>query len=102
MCILSVHTLLNVVGYFDFSVLSMSVMGLKKKVWMGWVGGVSSIQVFFWIFGIFLTLQSPLRRSSMDSRVRSLMLSSHIYPQISCVSNSHAINSLQAWMLLSQ
>ena len=37
MCILP--TLLNVVGYYDLSVLSMSVMGFKK-VWMGggWVG----------------------------------------------------------------
>ena len=39
MCILSVYTLLKVVGYYDLSVLSMSVMGVKKKVWMGggWV-----------------------------------------------------------------
>ena len=37
MCILSVYALLKVVGYYDLSVLSMSVMGLKKKVWM--VGG---------------------------------------------------------------
>ena len=57
MCILSVYTLLKVVGYYDLSVLSMSVMGFQKKkfVW-GRVGGVSSNQVFF---GIFLTLQSP-------------------------------------------
>ena len=41
MCILSVHTLLKVVG---FSVLSMSVMGFQKKVWMrgGWVGCAQS------------------------------------------------------------
>ena len=34
MCILSI----KVVGYYDLSVLSMSVMGFKKKVWMegGW------------------------------------------------------------------
>ena len=40
MCILSVYTLLKVVGYFDLSVLSMSVMGFQKKVWVGggWVG----------------------------------------------------------------
>ena len=31
MCILSVHTLLKVVGYYDLSVLSMSVTGLKTK-----------------------------------------------------------------------
>ena len=48
MCILSVYALLKVVGYYDLSVLSMSVMGFQKKVLMGgWVGGVSSIQVFF-------------------------------------------------------
>ena len=35
MCILSVYTLLKVVGYYDLSVLSMSVMGFQKKVWMG-------------------------------------------------------------------
>ena len=37
--------MLEVVGYYDVSVLSMSVMGLKLDE--GWVGGVSSIQVFF-------------------------------------------------------
>ena len=31
MCILSVHTLLKVVGYYDLNVLSMSVMGFQKK-----------------------------------------------------------------------
>ena len=39
-CLYPVYTLL-VVGYYDFSVLSMSVMGFQnKKVWMrgGWVG----------------------------------------------------------------
>ena len=37
-CIYS--TLLKVVSYYDLSVLSMSVMGFHKKVWMGggWVG----------------------------------------------------------------
>ena len=40
-------TLIKVVSYYDLSVLSLSVMGLKK-VWMGGcVGGVRSIQVFF-------------------------------------------------------
>ena len=47
MCILSVHTLLKVVGYYDLSVLSMLVMGFQKKFGWGWVGGVSSIRVFF-------------------------------------------------------
>ena len=39
MCILSVYALLKGVGYYDLSVLSMSVMCFQKKeVWMG-VGG---------------------------------------------------------------
>ena len=55
MCILSVHTLLNVVGYYDLSVLSMSVIitdGFpnKKSLDGERVGGVSSIQVIFGIF----------------------------------------------------
>ena len=56
MCILS---LLKVVYYYDFSVLSMSVMGLHF-FYEGWVGGLSSMQVFFNGFlAFFLTLQSP-------------------------------------------
>ena len=39
-CLYSVYTLLKVVGYDGVSAL-------------GWVGGVSSIQVFLRIFGIF-------------------------------------------------
>ena len=31
-CIMSVYTLLNVVSYYDLSVLSMSVMGFQKKL----------------------------------------------------------------------
>ena len=40
MCILSVHTLLKVVGYYDLSVLSMSVMDFQNKSLDGggWVG----------------------------------------------------------------
>ena len=37
MCILSVHTLLKVVGYYDLSVLPMSAMGFQRKI--GWGGG---------------------------------------------------------------
>ena len=40
MCILSVYTSPKVVGYYDLSVLSMSVMGFQKKsLDEGWVGG---------------------------------------------------------------
>ena len=51
MCILYVYTLLKGVGYYDFSVLSMSVMGFQKKKF-GWGVGVecASSKFFFWIF----------------------------------------------------
>ena len=50
MCILDVNMLLKVVSHYDASALSMSVMGLQKKVWIGrWVGGVS----FTPFFGIY-------------------------------------------------
>ena len=47
---------------YDLSVLAVSRMGFQKKKYLdrGWVGGLGSIQFFFTIFGIFLTLQSPL------------------------------------------
>ena len=45
MCILSVYTLLKVVGYYDFSVLSMSVMGFQKKFGL--------VQVFFGFLELF-------------------------------------------------
>ena len=44
------YTLLKVVSYYDLSVLSMSVMGFQKKFGWGWVGGVSSVQVFLQFF----------------------------------------------------
>ena len=57
---MSVHTLLKVVGYYDLSVLSMSVMGFKKKKLDGggWVG--SAIQVFFGNFLNFFNFAKPL------------------------------------------
>ena len=56
---------LKVVGYYDLRVLSMSVMGFQKSLDGAWVGGVSSIQVFFGFFEFVLTLQSPLHQSSI-------------------------------------
>ena len=41
MCILSVYTLLKVVGYYDLRDLSMRGIDSQKKLWMGvegWVG----------------------------------------------------------------
>ena len=49
--------LLKLVSHYDLSVLSMSVMGFQKKVWM-WVGGRGEFySSLFWL--VFLTLQSP-------------------------------------------
>ena len=48
MRILFVHTLLKVVSCYDLSVVSIPVTGFQKQNgWMGWVGGVSSIQAYF-------------------------------------------------------
>ena len=58
-CVFGLYTLLKVVGYYDFSVLSMSVMGFQKKFGWGWVGGVSSIQ-FFWDFWNVFNFAKPL------------------------------------------
>ena len=51
MCILSVYALLKVVGYYDFSVLSMSVMGFQKK--FVWVGEWVELYPIFFMFGFF-------------------------------------------------
>ena len=60
MCILSVHTLLKVVGYYDLSVLSMSVMGFQKKFRWGMSGWGELYPIFVWIFGICLNFAKPL------------------------------------------
>ena len=53
-CVFCLHALLKVVGYYDLSVLSMSVMGFQKKsLYGGWVGGVSSIQFFLGFLEFF-------------------------------------------------
>ena len=46
----SVYTLLKVVGYYDFSVLSMSVMAFQKKKFVGegvWVEQLELHPSFF-------------------------------------------------------
>ena len=54
MCILSVYTLLKVVGYYDLSVLSMSVMGFQKKsLDGGWVGGWGELYPIFFFWELF-------------------------------------------------
>ena len=54
MCNLFVYTLLKVVNYYDLSILYLSVWVSKKtSLDGGWVGGVSSIQVFFLLLECF-------------------------------------------------
>ena len=50
MCFLFVYTLLKVVTYYDLSVLSMSVMGFKKKSLDGVSGWGELYPFLFWIF----------------------------------------------------
>ena len=54
MCIMSAYALLKVVGYYDLSVLSMSVMGFQNKTKIGWsMGGWDEfcpILLDFWNF----------------------------------------------------
>ena len=58
MCILSVYASLKVVGYYDLSVLSMSVMGFQKQSLVG-VGGWGELYpCFFWGILEFFSVQS--------------------------------------------
>ena len=64
---IKVETLLKVVNYYDMSVLSMSVMGYQKNLDRGWVGGVSSIQVYFMDSVNFSNFAMPVSRQSMNN-----------------------------------
>ena len=72
MCILCVNTLLKVVGHYDLSILSMSVMGFQKRVDGG--GGCFEVYPFFWNLCNF---EKPLTE-------QSLLLSTMLYQ---CCSN---------------
>ena len=53
-CVFCLYTLLKVVGYYDLSVLSMSVMvSTTKKFGWGWVHGLRPIQICFGFFEFF-------------------------------------------------
>ena len=49
MCILLAYTLIIVVTYYDISVHVGD--GFQKKVWMGWVSGVSTVNSIQFYFG---------------------------------------------------
>ena len=55
MCILSVYALLKVVGYYDLSVLSMSVMGFQKSL-----DYCELYPIFVWIFAFLFNFPKPL------------------------------------------
>ena len=59
LCILSVCTLLKLVGYYDLSVLSMSVMVFQKKKF-GWGGWVETYAIFFGFLEFFFNFARPL------------------------------------------
>ena len=69
----SVCTLLIVVkNHCDLSVLAVSLMGLKKKLDRGWVGGLSCIQFVFGFLEFFnfakpLTLATVTLTASSDA-----------------------------------
>ena len=52
-------TLLKVVGYYDLSVLSMSVVGLPKKLGWGVDGWGEPLPVLFSIFGTVSLCNAP-------------------------------------------
>ena len=58
MCILSVYASLKVVGYYDLSVLSMSVMGFQKQSLVGVGGWCELYPCFFWGIFEFFSVQS--------------------------------------------
>ena len=78
MFILFVYTLLKVVSYYDLSVLSMSVMGFKKKFGWGLVGGVSCIQVYLGFLEFVILCKAPKcegisSNTGLDTQKRSLI-----------------------------
>ena len=75
MCILSVYTMLKVVGYYDLSVLYMSVMGFQKS--LDGVGGWGELYpIFLDVWNLF-NFAKPLSRVSRASRVSSAHAVSH-------------------------
>ena len=56
LCVPTVYTLLKVVSYYDLSVLSMSVVGFKKKNWID----CELYPVLFWICWNFFNFAKPL------------------------------------------
>ena len=65
MCILSLYALLKVVGHYDLSVLSMSVMGFQKKSLDGWwVGGWGELYPIIFGFLEFFNFAKPLRETN--------------------------------------
>ena len=51
MYVFCLYTLIKIVSYYDASVLSVSVMGFQKKVWI--VGGWGEVYPSFFLFFAF-------------------------------------------------
>ena len=69
MCIMFVYTLLKVVSYYDLSVLSMSVMGFQKNMFVWGVGGGCELYSVFFYFWNFFNFAKPLRRNRRGRKV---------------------------------
>ena len=67
MCIMSVYTLLKVVGYYDLSVLSMSVMGFHTQI------DGSELYPIFLGFLEFFNFAKPLTHSKFIVYVISII-----------------------------
>ena len=50
----------------------MSVIGFQKKVWMGWVDGLRSVDFCCWIFGICFNFAKPLKVTLNNRNVATL------------------------------
>ena len=93
----AVYTLLKVVGYYDLSVLSMSVMSLKKKKLDG-VGGWGELYpIFFLIFWIFLTLQSKFYISFSIYRFNVIPFKSVLNLQMTYIIIAHIYEQWDRW-----
>ena len=59
-CVFCLYALLNLVSYYDLSVLSMSVMGFQKEKSLDGGGCGELYPSLFWIFGFFFNFSKPL------------------------------------------
>ena len=83
-----IYTLLKVVGYYDLSVLSMSVTGSQNKIWVGcvtFVGHVSSILFYLGFFELIKLCKAHKPTTLCGVLISVLSLASicvGLYPEV--------------------